>query len=895
MRIVQTRRLRGPNVYLSRPVQVAEVRLDGLTGGRSCDHPGFADRLVAAVPGLANHHCAAGEPGGFVQRLTEGTFFGHVAEHVAIELSQLIGRDVNFGRTIEAGEPGLYQVIIECPHDEPPDSALPRRLLEVASELVTHILDGADPDIERELATLREQFQQEAPGPSTQAIIDAARRRGIPVERTGPLSLLQLGYGSRRRLVWAAMTDRTSAIGVEIAQDKDLTRQLLSEAGMPVAAGGRASCPEDALRLFVELGGHVVLKPRGGRQGEHVYLDLRTPEAVEAAFAAAGGDAVIERQIDGRDYRVLVVAGKAVAATERIPAHVVGDGTSSVAALVDQVNADTRRGDGHATALTRLRIDEVTVELLAEQGYTPDSVPPPGQTVWLRRNANLSTGGTAVDVTDLMHPDVSELCGRAAALVGLDLAGVDLRLWDIAAPLPTNGGDPTAGGIIEVNSGPGLRMHLAPSAGESRPVGEAIVDALFPDGDTGRIPTVAITGTNGKTTVARLTAHLLAGAGLRVGLTCTDGVFIGNRLVNRGDNTGPHSARMVLTDPTVQAAVLETARGGILRRGLGYDWTDVGVITNIAGDHLGQDGLNTIDEIADVKAVVAERVRDGGTLILNADDPRVRELVHRPAVRAGGKRLVWFTLDPRAPLIEQHLRHGGTAYLIDDGQLVEAAGERRTPLIAAADVPGSWGLAAGYPAANAMAAIAAAITLDVPREALPDLMARFTAYDNPGRGMLFRHGEVNVFVDYAHNPAAIAAVIDTLHSRWGSDRCVAAVTLPGDRGDEVVAEAARVLADGFDRIVGYEDADTRGRPRGELRSLLGQALLARRPGIRYQPATTVADAMHRALAMAEPGDVVLLLYEELEPVLSLLDSLHATAVTPAELAVAIGALPPIDR
>jgi cyanophycin synthetase len=891
--MVDARLVRGPNVYLSRPVQVAEVLLDDLTDRETSEFRGFTDRLLATLPGLAAHHCASGAPGGFVERLRDGTYFGHVAEHVAIELSQLIGRRVNFGRTVRAGEPGRYRVITECPWDEPPDSPVPARLLETAIDVVHQILDGARPDHGPAVQELRELFEREAPGPSTQSIIDAARRRNIPVERTGPLSLLQLGYGARRRLVWSAMTDRTSAIGVEIAQDKDLTRQLLREAGVPIAAGATAGSLEKALDLFEALGAPVVVKPRGGRQGEHVYLNLCTRDAVEAAFAAAGGDVVIERQVDGRDYRVLVVGGRAVAATERLPARVVGDGEASVAALIDRENADSRRGDGHANVLTRLRLDDDASELLAHQDLTPDAVPEQGRTVWLRRNANLSTGGTASDVTDRMHPDAADLCVRAAAVVGLDIAGVDLRLPDIADPPPADG-DAARGGIIEVNAGPGLRMHLAPSAGQPRAVGDAIVGALFPPGDDGRIPTVAVTGTNGKTTVARLIAHLLAGTGLRVGLTTTDGVSVGGRMVQRGDATGPHSARVVLTDPTVEAAVLETARGGMMRRGLGYDWTDVGVITNVTGDHLGQDGLTTVEDIADVKALVAERVRDGGTLVLNADDPRVRQMVDRPAVRAGSKRVVWFGLDASAPLVRQHLRGGGTAYLADAGRLVEATGEHRVRLLDAADIPGSWADAApdsdgtaGYAAANALAAIAAAVCLGVPREAIPRLMKEFGTRDNPGRGMLFRRGEIHIAVDYAHNPAAIAAVTGALHRRWGPDHCVAVVTLPGDRRDDVVTDSARVLADGYGRIVCYEDQDTRGRAPGELRGLLMEAVTDRRPDARCEPATTLAEAVDKALTMARPGEAVLLLYEKLEPVLDLLDSLGAAAAVPAPTAVPV--------
>jgi cyanophycin synthetase len=878
MKIVSVRRLRGPNAYLYRPVQVARIRLDELTERESVHFTGFTDRLLAAVPGLAEHHCAAGSPGGFVARLRDGTYFGHIAEHVAIELSHLIGRRVDFGRTVYAGEPGLYDVITECPEFEPVDSPLPRRLLEIALTVVRQVLAEEDPDCGPELAPLRDLTEGDMPGPSTRSVIEAARRRGIPVERIDRLSLLQLGHGCRRRLAWAAMSDRTSAVGVEISGDKELTRQLLARAGIPVPAGGPADSVREALDLLAELGGPVVVKPRKGRQGQHVHLGLRTPDEVRAAFAVAGGDVVVERQMDGRDYRVLVVAGRVVAAAQRVPAHVVGDGSSTVTELVHRLNAHPERGNGHTNMLTRLELDETATGLLRRQGWGEDSVPDAGGTVWLRDTANLSTGGTSIDVTEEMHPDVTRLCERVAAIVGLDIAGIDLRLPGIGLPVPPSGSDagPT-GTVIEVNAVPGLRMHLAPAVGRARDVGAAIVGALFPDGDDGRIPTVAVTGTNGKTTTARLTAYLLAGSGRRVGLTSTDGVYVDGRLVHSGDATGPRSAQAVLGDPTVEAAVLETARGGILRQGLGYDWTDVGVLTNVTADHLGQDGLDSIEDIVQVKALVAERVRDGGTLVLNADDPWLCDLAGRPRVRAGHKRLVWFGLDPDNPVIRRHLAEGGTAFVRDRDRLVEMAGERRTSLLAVAELPGGFAGVAEYLVANALAAAAAARALGVPAVEVAQRLGSFDpAEGNPGRGLLLQCGAVQVLVDYAHNPAAIAAVTATMHRTWGPERCVAAVTLPGDRRDDLLIESARVVADGFGRVVLYPDTDLRGRQPGELPELLCREVLLRRPDIRCEQAVDVAEALDRALTMARPGDVVLLLYEKLDPVLTLLRSRGAT-------------------
>ena len=883
MKILSLRHLRGPNVHLSRPAVVARLRLEELAGRETSDVAGFPERLLRALPGLADHHCAAGAPGGFVSRMRGGTYFGHVTEHVMLELSQCIGRDVSFGRTVSTAEPGVYDLIVECPVDESPGSRLPGRLFDAAVELVTSVAAGArvsQGDLRERLTELAELAEREATGPSTRAIIAAARRRGIPVERYGDLSLLRLGWGSRRRLAWAAMTDRTSGVGIDIAADKQVTRRLLIDAGLPVAPGGAARDAEEAVRLLDELGGPAVVKPRQGRQGEHVALNLHTRAEVAAACAAAGGDVVVERQLPGLDYRVLVVAGEVVAAAERIAAHVVGDGESTVAQLVERTNADPRRGPGHSRMLTRICVDEAAVSLLEQQGCTLDSVPEAGRQVWLRDNANLSTGGTGRDVTDRVHPDVARMCLRVAAVVGLDVAGIDLRLPDIAAPVPpTADPDDVTGGVIEVNAVPGLRMHLSPVHGRSR---DAIVRAMFPGGSDGRIPTVAVTGTNGKTSVARMAAYILAGTGLRVGLTTTDGVSIDGRTVHRGDATGPRSAQMVLGDPGVQAAVLETARGGILRRGLGYDWTDVGVITNITADHLGKDGLDSIEDIAHVKALIAERVKDGGTLVLNADDPWVRSLPDRPRVRADRKRIVWFGTDASQPVVATHLGQGGTAYLLQDGWLVQATGARRTPLLRVSDVPGTFGGAAPYAAVNALAAVAAARALGASTATVTERLTDFEPrVHNPGRGTVLRLGEVTLFVDYAHNPAALAAVLRTLERLYGRDRCVAAVTLPGDRRDDLLAACAQVIADGVTRAVLYDDEDPRGREPGEVSALVEREMRGRRPTLRAVRAGGYRAAVDEALRLAAPGDVVLVMYEHLTPLLEHLEERGAVPSGPA--------------
>jgi cyanophycin synthetase len=883
MKILSLRRLRGPNVHVSRPAVVARLHLGELAGRETTDVTGFAERLLRALPGLADHHCSAGVPGGFVSRMRGGTYFGHVTEHVSLELSQRIGREVSFGRTVSTPEAGVYELIIECPVDEAPESTVPARLLDAATTLVAEIAGGdkvTENEIVRRTAELAALAEREATGPSTTSIIAAARRRGIPVERYGDLSLLRLGWGVRRRLAWAAMTDRTSGVGVDIAGDKATTRRLLADAGIPVPPGGAAETPQEAVRIFAELGPPVVVKPRGGRHGENVALDLRTEEAVVAAVRAAGGSVVVERQLGGRDYRVLVVAGEVVAAAERIAAHVVGDGRSTVEELVEAANTDPRRGAGHSRALTLMELDP---ELLARHGREPGSVPERDETVWLRENANLSTGGTGHDVTDRLHPDVVRLCLRVVSLVGLDIAGIDLRLGDIGAPVPPAGDpDELTGGVIEVNSVPGLRMHLSPVRGRSRDVGDAIVRAMFPGGSDGRIPTLAVTGTNGKTSVARMAAYMLAGTGLRIGLTTTDGVSVDGRGIWRGDATGPRSAQMVLGDPGVQAAVLETARGGLVRRGLGYDWTDAGIITNITVDHLGQDGLESIEDLAHAKALVAERVRDGGTLVLNADDPWVRSLADRPRVRADRKRLVWFGTDPAQPVVAAHLARGGTAYVLRNGWLVQATGARRTELMRVTEVPGAYGGAAPYVAVNALAAIAGARALGASAEAVVEQLSEFEPrVHNPGRGTALRLGQVTLFVDYAHNPAALAAVLRTLHRLYGPDRCVAVVTLPGDRRDDLLTANAQVLADGVTRAVLHDDEEPCGRGPGEVSALVEREMRLRRPSLRAHRADGFRAAIAEALELAAPGDVVLVLYEKLTPVLDHLEALGAVPVDAA--------------
>ncbi len=891
MRCTDLRHLGGPNVFTASPVSVARLELDELIGRETTDYPGLAQRLTRLLPGLADHHCAAGRPGGFLAAMDRGTYFGHVAEHVALELSCLAGREVCLGRTLWAGADGHYDVVLECPPDEPATSPVPARLLDAAIEITEDMVAGRAPDVDARLASITILRQQGELGVSTAAIAAAARRRGIPVRRVGATSMLRLGYGRNRRLACAALTELTSAVGVDIAADKMLAKQLLADAGIPVAEGVLAASAEEAARALGVLGPPVVIKPLRGNQGRCVTVGVRTPHEARTAFDRAGGagaPVIVERFVTGHDYRVLVIDGRVAAAAQLHPACVTGDGTHTISQLVAQVNADPRRGDGHARELTRITLDDEVMRHLDAAALDGGSVPAAGQLVALRQNANLSTGGTSRDVTDLVHDDVAALCVRAAAAAGLDICGVDLRAADIAVPLdagrPSDGASGGTGvAVLELNACPGLRMHLAPVEGRPRDVAAAIVDTLYPPGSPARVPVIAVTGTNGKTTTVRMIGHVLSQAGLRVGLATTDGVYSGGRLVYDADASGPRSAEMVLDDTSVEAAVLETARGGILRGGLGYDQADVAVVTNITADHLGVDGVDDMTELIHVKALVAEEIRAGGTVVLNADDPAVAGLADRPAVRRNEPVIRFFSQQPGSQVLERHKRAGGLAYEVRDGELAEIEDGQVRPLIPVAELPGAFGGAAAHLVANALAAAAACRAAGFSAKDIRRGLATFTPVEaNPGRGNVYLAGDVPVIVDYGHNAAALDATGAMITKVWGGEPA-AAITLPGDRRDDLVTETAEAIAAWFGKVVVYEDSDKRGRRPGEMQELIAGAMRRVRPDIACEPAAGPEQALRRAVALADGGPV-LFLYEKLAAARAAVESIGAESVPQAPAA-----------
>lgn len=863
MRLEYIRALPGPNVYVHRPVLCARIELEALTERESCDFAGFVMRLLGRLPGLCEHHCAKGQPGGFVERLEGGTYFGHIVEHVALELQNLAGSAVSFGKTLHAGAPGRYDMIVEY-RNEP----LARFLLPVALELVQALCDDRPYPLDAMLDEARRIFTATELGPSTSAIVEAAERRGIPWLRLNDASLVQLGYGAHRRLIEATQSDRTSCVASDIACDKALTKRLLAQASIPAPHGIIARARAEAVAALDVLTPPLVVKPLDGNQGRGISLRLHTAHELAEAYdhaAAIASTVIVEEFFEGRDYRAVVVDGKLVAVSERVPAHVIGDGERTLAQLIGHENQNPLRGNGHDRPLTKITIDALAESFLARQGRRLCDIPARGERVFLRETANLSTGGTARDVTDEVHPSVTRLCERAARVIGLDICGVDLILPNVAQPVPATGA-----GIVEVNAAPGIRMHHHPVAGKPRDVGGAIVSMLFPSGD-GRIPITSVTGTNGKTTVVRMIGHVLAATGKTVGMTTTDGIWIDGQCVAQGDLTGFHSARAVLSDPAVEVAVLETARGGIVRRSLGYDWSDVGVLTNIQADHLGQDGIETIEDLLWVKSLVAERVRTGGRLILNADDERLAELPQQSRVSRLPRRLVYFALSDDNPVVRRHLAAGGTAYFLDDDWLVEANGERSERIVRAASLPVTLGGMARFQIANVLAALAASAGHGISAEQATAALATFHGdRANPGRMNTYRVGSGYVIVDYAHNAGAFEALLE-LTAQWADRRVTGVFTVPGDRSDELIADAGRLAARCFDRLIIREDEDARGRKPGAVARLLFEAVRAEAPEKECRIIPEECGALMTALAEMEDGEVILFFYEKhTEPLLDLL-------------------------
>lgn len=868
MKILQTRTLRGPNYWSIRRPKLVVVRLDleNLADRPSDTLPGFYNGLVQVLPTLEEHHCSPGCRGGFLSRIREGTMMGHIVEHVALELQVLAGMTVGFGRTRETSTPGIYQVVVEYQNE-----AAGRYAIRAAVRLCESVVEtGAYPEheLQTDLTDLRELRNEAVLGTTTEALVREAEARNIPWMELENCDLFQLGYGKYQKRVQAALTSSSNVLGVELACDKERTKAILESMGAPVPRGQLIYTFNELESTIAGLGGYpIVIKPLDGNHGRGITIDIRSWQQAAVAYDRAkeiSEGVIVERFYAGRDHRILVVNHQVVAVAERVPAHVVGDGEHAIAELVELVNQDPRRGNGHDNVLTQILLDAATDDMLSRQGFNPDTVLESGQVAYLRATANLSTGGTAIDRTDDIHPDTVWLAERVSRIIDLDIAGIDVITTDITKPLHESDG-----AILEVNAAPGLRMHLAPSEGIARNVAAPILQMLFPPSQPTRIPVVAVTGTNGKTTTTRLIAHIARQVYDAVGFTTTDGIYIGDRLVEKGDTTGPQSAQLILQDPTVEMAILETARGGILRSGLAFPHCDVGVVLNVAADHLGLGDIDTINQMARVKGVIAEAVHADGYAILNADDERVAAM----ADRVVGK-VAYFSMDADNPLVKNHLKQGGIAAVYDDGQIVILQQDWIHRIEDVKQVPVTLGGRAPFMIANALAASLAAfvqgITVEQIRAALRSFEA--SAQQTPGRMNLFNMGHYHVLVDYAHNPAGYAAVGSFVKNWSGST--IGVVGGPGDRRDEDLTGLGKLAGSFFDHIVVKEDDDGRGRPAGNAAELIVQGIAQAESNVTHSVELNETAAIEWALEHAPNDSLVVIFPEQVRRTIELIMALN---------------------
>ncbi|QIZ69950.1 cyanophycin synthetase [Oxynema aestuarii] len=857
MKILRIQTLRGPNYWSIRRHKLIVMRLDleDLAEKPSNTISGFYDGLTEVLPSLVEHYCSPGCRGGFLTRVREGTMMGHIVEHVALELQELVGMEVGFGRTRETSTPGVYQVVFEYR-----DERAGRYAARAAVRLCRSIVDTGhypESEIQQDLEDLKDLWAQAALGPSTETLVNEAEARGIPWFPLSARAMIQLGYGVHQKRIQATLTDRSSILGVELACDKEGTKQILLDSGIPVPRGTVIHYLDELEAAIDEVGGYpIVIKPLDGNHGRGITIDIDSWKDAEAAYDAASAASktrtvIVERFYKGRDHRVLVVNGKLVAVAERVPAHVVGDGRSTIQELIDETNRDPNRGEGHDNVLTRLQVDRTTWSLLDRKGYTLETILEEGEVFYLRSTANLSTGGIAIDRTDEIHPENLWIAQRVSKIIGLDICGIDVVTEDISRPLRE-----TDGVIVEVNAAPGFRMHVCPSRGLPRNVAAPVFDMLFPDNAPTRVPILAVTGTNGKTTTTRLLAHIVKQTGQTVGYTTTDGTYIGDFLVEKGDNTGPQSAELILKDPTVEVAVLETARGGILRSGLAFERCDVGMVLNVAADHLGIGDIDTIEQMANLKAVLVEAVAPKGYAILNADDPRVAAMANKIKCK-----VAYFSMDPESEVIREHTAKGGLAAIYENGYLSIREGDWTTRIEEAVNVPLTMGARAPFMIANALAASLAAFAHGVEVEQIRAGLGTFQASvsQTPGRMNLFNLGSYHALVDYAHNPASYEALAGFVRN-WPGER-IGVVGGPGDRRDEDFVTLGRLSAEMFDRIIVKEDDDTRGRPRGDAADLIVRGIESANREARFESILNESEAIEIALDEASSGSLVVILPE----------------------------------
>lgn len=858
--------MRGPNYWSVRrhKLIVMVLDLEEMEERPSNKIDGFKERLEKMFPSMFAHRCSVGEPGGFFQRVEEGTWMGHIIEHIALEIQTLAGMDVGFGRTRGYGEKGVYNVVFAYMEE-----SVGRYAAKVSVEICQALIDGKDYDLSDDIQRMRELREDERLGPSTGSIVEEAAARGIPWIRLNKYSLCQLGYGANQKRIQATVTSETSSIGVELACDKEDTKYLLEQAEVQTPRGDiirRESSLEEACRY---VGFPLVVKPVDGNHGRGITVNIKNYDDALIAFRSAkesskSGAIIIEKYIVGDDYRLLVINNKLVAAAVRTPAHVIGDGKSTIQQLIDEVNKDPRRGYGHENVLTQITVNDLTLSIIKANGYTLDSVLKKDERLLLKDTANLSTGGTAEDVTDIVHPANVFMAERISKIIDLDICGIDVMTTDISKPL-----EETGGAVLEVNAGPGFRMHLAPTSGLPRNVAAHVIDKLFPQGSTSRIPIIAVTGTNGKTTTTRLISHLAKMKGYKVGYTTSDGVYIQNRLLMKGDCTGPASAEFVLKDPTVNFAVLECARGGLLRAGLGFHKCDIGIVTNVAADHLGLKGIHTTEQLAKVKGVIPETVLPDGYAILNADDDLVYDM--RKSVNCN---VALFSMDENSPRIKAMQKLGGISAVYENGYITICRGEWKLRVIKAVNVPLTYGGRATFMIQNVLPAVIAAyvkgFTIDEIKIGLETFIP--SPAQTPGRLNLFQFKDFQVLLDYAHNPAGMRALQKFIENIDATIK-VGIIAGVGDRREEDTNEIGSIAADMFDEIIIRQDKHLRGRTEDELIGMLDAGIKKKDPNKKTTIIPNEKEAATFAIKNAIKGALIVICSDVIPDALDLVQKL----------------------
>ena len=861
MNILKINVMSGPNIWsVKRPgLVVMQLDIGDLEFRPTNEIEGFYDRITTLLPGLYEHQCSEGEPGGFFTRIKDGTWIGHVIEHIAIEIQVMAGLEAGFGQTRGTGVKGRYYVVFDCSEEESG-----RLVAEKAVLIAQNLIDGTDTDLDQHIEEIRTKNFENSPGPSTSSILREAVSREIPLIKLEDNSTWQLGYGCNQKRISATITSDTSHNAVEIACNKEICRDLLKSMSVPVADGAAIGSLDELKHLIDSMGFPLVIKPVNGNQGRGVTTNIMTIEQAEEAFRFASTVSeriIVERYIPGFDYRLLMVDGKLAAAAKRTPAHVVGDGKSTVQQLIDQVNSDPKRGDGHENVLTKIHAGPAAVFILSRKNYTLETVLKMNEMLYLDYAANISKGGTAEDVTDQVHPDVVKVAERVSKITGLDICGIDIMAQTLKRPLAETGGV-----VLEVNAAPGFRMHLAPSKGVPRNVASPVLDMLFPEGKSCRIPIIAVTGTNGKTTTTRLISHIMREEGRRVGYTTTDGIYVNDQVLMKGDCGGPKSAQLILKDPTVDTAVLECARGGILRAGLGFDKCDVAVVTNVAADHLGINGIHTLDQMADLKSVVPESVHSDGFAVLNADDDRVYAMRKKLNCTP-----VLFSMNGDSARLRRHREAGGLCAVFTDKTVAIWDGPETHTIEHVENIPLSFSGRALFMIQNVLAAVAVAYTQKISPEVIRRSLKRFTPSPEltPGRMNLFQFEDYDVLVDYCHNSAGLVAIKEFIDNTSYLYK-TGIICGIGDRREEDSFEIGRLSAELFCKIIIREDTDLRGKDAGESSAIVKRGVESScfNPPVLCIP--NEKQALLFAIENALPGTLVMLCVEQIEEITSLL-------------------------